>query len=80
MKFLKNFFKKKEKVEEVEYDYSETLWYVHGLNNNEPILKIDQITDGYVSAHFIDEGNKGKKHYQELNQFRQCFSFAGKSE
>lgn len=51
-----------------------TLWYVPGLNNNEPILKIDSIEHNFVTCSYLDEENKNKEHYQELDEFLECFS------
>lgn len=70
------FFKRNKKKAQVVYEppsLVDTLWYIPGINNNEPILKIDKIENDYVTAHFIEEQNLGKIHYQNLTQFKNCF-------
>lgn len=70
-----SFFKRKPKEVPVEKpSLVGTTWYVEGINNDEPILEIDKVEDGYVTAHFIDEANLGKTHYQAIEQFMNCFS------
>ena len=75
MNFLKwlGFGKKPENIEAPKEDYKDTLWFCYGINDNKPILKVIELKDGYIDAEFIDEGNQGKKHYQELSQFLNCF-------
>lgn len=70
-------FKKKELTSQLLDRYAgmvDTEWSVAGINDGKPILKVLSVENGHVNAVFTSEGNEGKKHYQEINQFYSCFT------
>ena len=72
-----NWFKKKEadtiSIEPKIHKLVGTHWGVQGVNNNEPILEITSVENGFVSGNFYTQDNEGKTHYQNIDDFYNCF-------
>ena len=72
-----NWFKKKEveiiPAETKIHSLVGTHWGIRGVNNDEPIIEITKVEDGFVSGNFYSQGNEGRTHYQNLSDFYNCF-------
>jgi len=48
-------------------------WGIYGINNNNPILIVDKVTNGIIESTSTTKGNMGKKDTQLEKDFLNCF-------